>query len=123
MARWRYGLGRTVAWTSDVKGRWAEPWLNWSAFPQFWGKVISWTLPEENGNGLNVTTSREGGLGRISVDMPVEQKAADIQAKVIAPDGSASDLIVPAASPGHYQADFPMEQPGAYMLHVDFFRE
>ena len=119
LARWHYGLGRTVAWTSDVKGRWAEPWLNWSAFPQFWGKVISWTLPEENSNGLNVTTTRDGGLGRISVDTSVEHRqAADIQAKVIAPDGSSSDLILPSASPGQYQADFPMEQPGAYMIQV-----
>ncbi|MDR3585453.1 MAG: VWA domain-containing protein [Desulfosporosinus sp.] len=119
LARWHYGLGRTVAWTSDVKGRWAEPWLNWSAFPQFWGKVISWTLPEENGNGLNVTTTREGGLGHINVDIPVEsQKAADLQAKVIAPDGTSSDLILPAISPGQYQVDFPMEQPGTYMIQV-----
>ncbi|MDR3539748.1 MAG: VWA domain-containing protein [Desulfosporosinus sp.] len=119
LARWHYGLGRTVAWTSDTKGRWAEPWLNWSAFPQFWGKVISWTLPEENGNGLNVTTTHEGGLGHIRVDIPVEsQKAADLQAKVIAPDGTSADLIIPAVSPGQYQVDFPMEQPGAYMIQV-----
>ena len=119
LARWHYGLGRTVAWTSDVKGRWAEPWVNWSAFPQFWGKVISWTLPEENGNGLNVTATRDGGLGRISVDIPVKsRKAADIQAKVIAPNGSSMDLILPSTSPGQYQVDFTMEQPGAYMIQV-----
>jgi hypothetical protein len=119
LARWQYGLGRTVAWTSDVKGRWAEHWVNWSAFPQFWGKVISWTLPEENGNGLNVTATRDGGLGRISVDIPVKsRKAADIQAKVISPNGTSSELILPATSPGQYQVDFPMEQPGAYMIQV-----
>ena len=119
LARWHYGLGRTVAWTSDVKGRWAEQWLTWSAFPQFWGKVISWTLPEENGNGLKVTATRDGGLGRISVDIPLEgRKAADIQAKVITPNGTSTDLILPAVSPGQYQVDFPMEQPGAYMIQV-----
>ncbi|OLN31174.1 VWA domain-containing protein [Desulfosporosinus metallidurans] len=119
LARWHYGLGRTVAWTSDSKGRWAEHWVNWPAFPQFWGKVMSWTLPEENVNGLNVTTTRDGGLGRISVDMPVERgKAADLQAKVIDPNGSSSDLMIPAISPGQYQVDFPMEQPGAYMIQV-----
>ncbi len=119
LARWHYGLGRTVAWTSDSKGRWAEHWVNWSAFPQFWGKVISWTLPEENGNGLNVTTSRDGGLGRISVDIPVKKhKASDIQAKVIAPNGTSTELILPATSPGQYQVEFPMEQQGAYMIQV-----
>ncbi|GAB6155424.1 VWA domain-containing protein [Desulfosporosinus burensis] len=120
LARWHYGLGRTVAWTSDVKGRWAEHWVAWSAFPQFWGKVISWTLPEEQGNGLNVIATRDGGLGRIRVDMPLEgrNKAADIQATVIAPKGSSSDLILPAISPGQYQVEFPMEQPGTYIIQV-----
>lgn len=119
LARWHYGLGRTVAWTSDAKGRWAEHWVAWSAFPQFWGKVISWTLPEEQGNGLNVTTTRDGGLGRIRVDIPLEgRKAADIQAKVIAPNGSSAELILPAISPGQYQVEFPMEQPGTYIIQV-----
>ncbi|HBW34091.1 VWA domain-containing protein [Desulfosporosinus sp. BICA1-9] len=119
LARWHYGLGRTVAWTSDAKGRWAEQWVAWSAFPQFWGKVISWTLPEEQGNGLNVTATRDGGLGRIRVDIPLEgRKAADIQATVIEPKGSSTDLILPAISPGQYQVEFPMEQPGTYIIQV-----
>ncbi|MHB8126051.1 MAG: VWA domain-containing protein [Desulfitobacteriaceae bacterium] len=119
LARWHYGLGRTVAWTSDSKGRWAEHWVNWSAFPQFWGKVISWTLPEENGNGLNVSTSRDGGLGRITVEIPLENReASDIQARIIAPNGTSTDMALPAISPGRYQIDFPMEQQGAYMIQV-----
>ncbi|MDA8226565.1 MAG: VWA domain-containing protein [Desulfitobacterium hafniense] len=119
LARWHYGLGKAIAWTSDAKGRWAGEWVDWQAFPQFWGKVISWTLPEDAGSGMNVNTTREGGLGRIGVDIPEERrKAHDIQAKVIGPDGSASEIILPATGPGQYRTDFSMEQPGAYMLQV-----
>ena len=71
LARWHYGLGRAVSWTSDVKGRWAEHWVNWSAFPQFLGKVINWTLPEgieESGEVVpkasekNLEENPEGGF-------------------------------------------------------------
>src|SRR4029079_9645476 len=27
LAQWQYGLGRSVAWTSDSTGRWARDWL------------------------------------------------------------------------------------------------
>ena len=27
LAQWQYGLGRSVAWTSDSTGRWAKDWL------------------------------------------------------------------------------------------------
>ena len=27
LAQWQYGLGRSVAWTSDSTGRWAKSWL------------------------------------------------------------------------------------------------
>src|SRR5690606_7658638 len=27
LAQWQYGLGRSVAWTSDSTGRWAKSWI------------------------------------------------------------------------------------------------
>ena len=119
LARWRYGLGRAVAWTSDGTGRWAGPWLAWSEFAQFWGKVISWTLPEDTGSELGVNLTRDGGVGRLNVDLPRERrKAHDIEAKIIAPDGSTSEIMVPAVGPGEYRAEFPLERQGTYMVQL-----
>ncbi|HUR16927.1 MAG TPA: VWA domain-containing protein, partial [Candidatus Limnocylindrales bacterium] len=35
LAQWQYGLGRSVAWTSDAQGRWATNWVAWTGFNQF----------------------------------------------------------------------------------------
>ena len=32
LAQWQYGLGRSVAWTSDSTGRWAKGWIGWHGF-------------------------------------------------------------------------------------------
>ena len=40
LARWRIGLGWTLAWTSDVKSRWAVEWLRWPGFERFWGQLV-----------------------------------------------------------------------------------
>jgi len=31
LAQWQYGLGRAVAWTSDLKGQWGRDWVGWGA--------------------------------------------------------------------------------------------
>lgn len=119
LARWQYGLGRAVAWTSDVKGRWAGDWIGWNEFPRFWGKIVSWTLPQEAAGDMVVTTAREGGQGRINVDLPGErQQVHDLLARVMNPDGNAVDVMLPATGPGRYQGSFAMEQPGAYLIQV-----
>ena len=40
LARWRYGAGTSVAWTSDVKNRWSVDWIRWGGYPKFWAQVV-----------------------------------------------------------------------------------
>src|SRR4029077_15954829 len=47
LAQWQYGLGRSVAWTSDSTGRWAKNWLAWPGFARFFSQLVSWTFPGE----------------------------------------------------------------------------
>ncbi|MGC9320560.1 MAG: VWA domain-containing protein, partial [Armatimonadota bacterium] len=35
LAQWQYGLGRAVAWTSDLKPQWASNWVAWERFNRF----------------------------------------------------------------------------------------
>ena len=44
LATWRYGLGRSVAFTSDAKAKWGVLWLRWGGFNKFWSQVTRWTL-------------------------------------------------------------------------------
>lgn len=39
LAFWRYGLGYSLAFTSDAAGTWAEPWARWSGLERFWAQA------------------------------------------------------------------------------------
>ena len=39
LVRGRRGLGRTAAFASDAKPRWAHRWIGWDGFPKFWSQV------------------------------------------------------------------------------------
>ena len=45
LAGWNFGLGKSVAWTSDVQPVWATAWISWENFGKFWGQVVNWVLP------------------------------------------------------------------------------
>jgi hypothetical protein len=40
LAETRYGLGKTVAFLSDAKNRWAADWLAWPGYGKFWAQVV-----------------------------------------------------------------------------------
>ncbi len=40
LARWRVGLGWSLAWTSDVKNNWAVDWLRWPEYGRFWAQLV-----------------------------------------------------------------------------------
>ena len=58
--QWQYGLGRSVAWTSDSTGRWAKDWVGWSGFNRFFSQLVSWTFPGEETGGIEATFETTG---------------------------------------------------------------
>src|ERR1700704_5242144 len=40
LVRWRYGLGRVIAFMSDAKSRWAAPWVGWESFGTLWPQMV-----------------------------------------------------------------------------------
>ena len=60
LAWWRYGLGVTVAFTSDAKARWAAEWISWPQFGQFWAQVVRHALRKSEAKGTFVQIDRKG---------------------------------------------------------------
>ena len=64
LAWWRYGLGVTVAFTSDAKARWAAEWISWPQFGQFWAQVVRHALRKAEAKGTFVQIERKGRKAR-----------------------------------------------------------
>jgi len=49
LVRWRYGLGRAIAFMSDARSRWAAPWVRWASFGRcgrkWCGTLLTATAP------------------------------------------------------------------------------
>lgn len=45
IAEWMYGLGRTVAFTSDSTGKWSGDLARWEGYADFWNTAVARLLP------------------------------------------------------------------------------
>ncbi|MDX1615442.1 MAG: FixH family protein [Candidatus Promineifilaceae bacterium] len=122
LAAWEYGLGRSVAWTSDASGRWAGGWVAWDGFPTFWSSIVRWTIIQGRGEALETTVDFDGEAAQLTVDA----RAADgsplnglaVEARVIQPDRQAEAVPLRQEAPGRYRGEFQPEEEGAYFIRV-----
>lgn len=61
LAGWRYGLGKTVAYTSDAEARWSREMVGWEMFGKFWVQVLRWTMRERSTDYYLVRARFDGG--------------------------------------------------------------
>lgn len=122
LAHWQYGLGRSVAFTSDAKAHWAAHWLGWSQFPKFWGQVVRWCLRRPESGLLHPRVERESDSVRIVVEAAEEDgsliNGLEIRAGLSLPDGTRQELVLPQTAPGRYEAAVPAAQSGPHVVGV-----
>ena len=66
LAEWQYGLGRVIAWTSDVRNRWSSRWIEWSDFGRFWAQVVKRTTRPPEDPNRQVAVKIDGNRARIT---------------------------------------------------------
>lgn len=122
LAQWQYGLGRSVAWTSDARGKWARDWLRWDGFPRFAAQLVGWTLPSGSGEGLDADIHSEGGqtvfaVRAIGSDGRAREGLA-LRATMFGPDGGARPVALAQVGPGAYRASVPSPPQGTYVVQI-----
>ncbi|NWF67980.1 MAG: VWA domain-containing protein [Chloroflexi bacterium] len=125
LAAWQYGLGRSVAFTSDATARWGQNWVDWSDYALFWSQAVRWTITEGATGNLETRVVMENEQARIIVDARDDQGAflngLTLQASVVSPDGSSESALVmlQQVAPGRYEAVFTPGSEGAYFMLIN----
>lgn len=127
LAHWQYGLGRTVAFTSDARAKWAADWLGWPKYRQFWSQVAQWALRRIDNSDFNAEVSVERGEGILSVEaldaLGDFRNFLNLQATVIGPKGESQVVRLQQMGPGRYEARFPTGEIGTYLVNLMEFHQ
>ena len=122
LAQWQYGLGRSVAWTSDSTGRWAKNWVGWAGFTRFFSQLVSWTFPGEETAGIEARFETLDGRTRLHIES-VEADGSprdfyDTFATLVGPDLEDHQVTLDQVAPGVYEQDLGEIDPGAYAVRI-----
>lgn len=118
LACWQYGLGRTVAFTSDVTNQWTGNYAAWSGYPEFWKNIINWITDIAEEEGSKVSVLQEGNSGKIVYTTPEYSGNTKIMATITDADGKRADTELKAVSPGVYEGETKLENTGIYSVNV-----
>ncbi|AGX03833.1 hypothetical protein B14911_00755 [Bacillus sp. NRRL B-14911] len=116
LAQWQYGIGHTIAFTSDISGKWSGDWARWEKWPQFINKLASISLPKYESEAYSLSVRRENE--ETAVLLEGNSKAAlPAEIAVISDSGEKIDASTKLAAPGKYEIKMPSE-PGMFYVNI-----
>ena len=119
LAGWNFGLGKSIAWTSDVKSAWAKEWIPWHNFGKFWGQVINWTLPAVDvDSDFDLRVSMHHGVAEVNIDTRTPSEAS-YNVHVVGPDRTSEMVEIQQVTPTRYSGTFQMQDSGSYIVTAE----
>jgi Ca-activated chloride channel homolog len=130
LARWRVGLGWSIAWTSDVKARWAAEWTRWAGWPQFWGQLVHEHMRQKRRSELEMKTEMIAGRVRAVVDAftPDDRFDNGMEGTLLIDgpaggsgrrkEGSQRTVPLVQTAPGRYEAEATLDRYGSFLLRA-----
>lgn len=113
IAEWKYGLGRTVAFTSDSSGAWSGELAAWEKYPDFWNTAMTRILPSYSSAPYVVT---QGAGGKFTIT-DTSGESAFLEVSAVTETGEEIEVIEDQTAPGKTEITLD-SSPGLVYLSV-----
>ncbi len=119
LAIWRYGLGSTAAFTSDLSPAWGKDWVSWDKYTAFVKQLLVRISRVRKEGHLRMWSYMSGSEGVIMVeDFHPEETFMDVTAAISGPGGQEKSIPLKQVGPRRYQATFPTWGAGLYQINA-----
>ena len=113
LAEWMYGLGRTIAFTSDSTGEWSGDFARWGNWGDFWNTAVSRLLPAYSEVPFSIQKSSAGSF---TITDPTG-KSSFLDVAVVNEKGEELSVISEALAPGKASVTVDSE-PGLVFFRI-----
>ncbi len=115
---WQYGLGRTVAWNSDVTGEWTGAFAGQEDYIQLWKRIVDYSIGNTGMGDDNVNIVTVGEQTTVDYQTNDYGNATEISITVIDPKGISTEEKLRAIAPGKYTTELSTPQTGLYHFNI-----
>ena len=121
LAAWPYGLGRSVAFTSDAGAVWTRDWVTEPFYQKLFAQSVRWSIgPVDEKGNISIATQIKDGRGQVIVtalDKDNEfRNNLNITGSLVTPELKDSGLTLRQVGPGKYVADFELSGAGSHLV-------
>lgn len=141
LAYWNFEMGRMAVFTSGFWPTWGSDWSSWGNYGKFWAQVIRWAMHGDDtsagsngssgGEGgakraasFDITTRLEGDRGKVVIEALNKDASylnfLRISGKMVPPIGDTQPLYLAQTGPGRYEASFPINEHGNYLVSLNY---
>lgn len=113
------GMGRTAAFTSDLKDRWGSAWTNWEGAARLLVQTARHVARRADDSRVRLQADASGGQLHLRATVVDDDGRLTsfrrLRVNVNGPDGFKRDVPLEAAGAGTYSATVPLSRHGAYI--------
>ncbi len=124
IAMWQYGLGKSVAFTSDAASRWTTGWPGWGNYKAFWEQHVRWAMRPGGSADMRVITEDLGDRTRLIVEAltPEGERMNFVrwQGRVVGPNRETQSVELRQTGPGRYEGEFESGAAGSYVVNMRY---
>lgn len=113
---WQYGLGKAVAWNSDISGKWSSNYIPWNKNLKLWQNIINFTVENYNDENTSLEVTQQGSKATITLKNKNIDTELNSIATVISPSGENIETKLNPTAPGEYTGTVDIAETGVYMV-------
>ena len=123
LASGHYGMGRSVAFTTDVGKLWANRWVEWENFDKFFSQMIRWSMRPmtEEGKFTIASDIRDGKVRVVVTALNKDDEFLNflnMTGTIVGPDLEGFELDIDQVAPGRYVGQFDADKAGSYFVTI-----
>jgi uncharacterized membrane protein len=120
LVSWRYGVGRVMAFTSDLSGRWGREWVIWPGFPQWASQLARDTMRKLLETRMRAELQPDGEAVKVVADLLSKEgkflNHLKLRSNIAAPSKTTLEQALQQSAPGRYETKFVPSQRGIHLV-------
>jgi hypothetical protein len=117
LSKWKYGLGTTAAFTSDLSPNWGKDWMQWDKYRAFVKQLLTDISRVHKEGHLRMWSYASGNEGVVVVeDFHPQESFLEVRARVSGPRNQSETIALKQVGPRRYRATVPLWGKGRYQV-------